>query len=65
MDPPAGYVWPAHPANRRAPSGILFYLLRTSLFRSQDDWSRIGIMLVFFPIFSTVGRSPIPGQNVP
>lgn len=38
--------------------GIVFYLLRTSLFRARDGWFRMWIMLVFVGIFSTFGPAP-------
>lgn len=38
--------------------GIVFYLLRASLFRNRDGWFRMWIMLVFVGIFSTFGPAP-------
>jgi len=38
--------------------GIVFYLLRSSLFRSRDGWFRMWVLLVFVGIFSTFGPAP-------
>ena len=38
--------------------GIVFYLLRTAIFRERDGWLRMWIMLVFVGIFSTFGPAP-------